>query len=159
MSTEDNKALTRRAYEALNQRNWAAFGELVSPDFVLHYASRTIQGLEAYKQFLSMYQAAFPDASVTIDELIADGDTVAVRQTFRGTHTGDLMGIPPTGKQASGTGVQITHIRNGKASEQWFNGDDLGLLEQLGVVPATLGVIPAIVDGPDSGSTSIGPSS
>ena len=136
MSTEDNKALTRRAYEALNQRNWAAFAELVTPDFVLHNASLTIQGLEAYKQFLSMYYAAFPDASVTIEDLIAEGDTVVVRQTFRGTHAGDLMGIAPTGKQISGTGVQITRIANGKAVEQWFNGDDLGLLQQLGVVPS-----------------------
>ena len=136
MSTEDNKALTRRAYEALNQRNWAAFAELVTPDFVLHNASLTIQGLEAYKQFLSMYYAAFPDASVTIEDLIAEGDTVVVRQTFRGTHAGDLMGIAPTGKQISGTGVQITRIANGKAVEPWFNGDDLGLLQQLGVVPS-----------------------
>jgi SnoaL-like polyketide cyclase len=61
------------------------------------------------------------------------------------------MGIPPTGKQASGTGVQITHIANGKAIEQWFNGDDLGLLEQLGIVPAT-------VDSTDTGGTVAGPS-
>jgi len=101
---------------------------------VLHNASTTIQGLEAYQQFFSMYFAAFPDAGVTIEDLIAEGDTVVVRQTFRGTHTGDLMGIPPTGKQVSGTGIQITRIANGKAVEQWFNGDDLGLMQQLGVV-------------------------
>ena len=136
MSTEDNKALTRRAYEALNQRNWAAFAELVTPDFVLHNASMTIQGLEAYKQFLSMYHAAFPDANVTIEDMIAEGDTVVVRQTFSGTHTGELMGILPTGKQISGTGIQITRIANGKAVEQWFNGDDLGLVQQLGMVPS-----------------------
>jgi steroid delta-isomerase-like uncharacterized protein len=135
MSTEDSKALTRRAYEALNQRNWAAFAELVTPDFVLHNASNTIQGLEAYKQFLAMYYTALPDASITIEDLIAEGDTVVVRQTFRGTHTGDLMGIPPTGKAISGTGIQITRIANGKAVEQWFNGDDLGLRQQLGVIP------------------------
>ncbi len=136
MSTEENKALTRRAYEALNQRNWAAFAELVTTDFVLHNASMTMQGLEAYQQFLSMYHAAFPDANVTIEDMIAEGDTVVVRQTFSGTHTGELMGILPTGKQISGTGIQITRIANGKAVEQWFNGDDLGLVQQLGMVPS-----------------------
>ncbi len=136
MSTEDNKALTRRAYDTYNQRNLSVFYELFSPDFVLHNASMTIQGLEAYKQWISMYLTAFPDAHISLEDLIAEGDTVVTRQTFRGTHQGDLMGIAPTGKQVSGTGILITHIANGKAVEQWANYDDLGLLQQLGVVPA-----------------------
>lgn len=135
MSTEDNKANVRRGYEALNQRNLAVFDELLTPDIVFHNASTTIQGLEAYKQFLSMYITAFPDLHFTIEDMIAEGDFVVVRQTTRGTHQGNLMGIPPTGKQVSGTGIFITHIVNGKAVEQWINGDDLGLLQQLGVVP------------------------
>jgi predicted ester cyclase len=82
-----------------------------------------------------MYLTAFPDLHFTIEDIIAEGDTVVVRQTARGTHQGDLMGIPPTGKQVSGTGITITRVVNGKAVEDWFNGDDLGLLQQLGVVP------------------------
>ncbi len=136
MSTEDNKALTRRAYEALNQRNWATFDELAAPDLVLHNASMTIQGLEAYKQFLSMYFTAFPDLQFTIEDMIAEGDTVVVRQTARGTHQGNLMGIPPTGKQVTVSGIAIVRVLNNKGVEEWFNGDDLGLLQQLGVVPA-----------------------
>ena len=136
MSTEDNKALARRAYDAINQGNLAAFYEVFTPDFVLHNASMTIQGLEAYKQWLSMYLAAFPDAHFTLEDLIVEGDTVVVRQTLRGTHTGDLMGIPPTGKQVTATGIAITRVLNGKVVEQWANYDDLGLLQQLGVVPA-----------------------
>lgn len=136
MSTEDNKALARRSYEAFNQRNWADYYELCTPDFVFHMASMTIQGLEAYKQFLSMYLTAFPDLHFTIEDIIAEGDTVVVRQTARGTHQGDLMGIPPTGKQVTVSGIAISRIVNGKAVEDWFNGDDLGLLQQLGVVPA-----------------------
>ena len=136
MSTEDNKALVRRGYEALNQRNWAAFEELVTPDLVLHNASMTIQGFEAYKQFVSMYFTAFPDLRFTIEDMIAEGDTVVARQTARGTHQGELMGIPPTGKQVSTTGINIFRFANGKGVEEWFNGDDLGLLQQLGVVPA-----------------------
>lgn len=136
MSTEENKALARRAYDAVNQGNWAAVYELFSPDFVLHNASMTIQGLEAYKQFVSMYLTAFPDAQSTIEDMIAEGDRVVTRQMFRGTHTGDLMGIPPTGKPVSGTGIVITRVANGKAVEQWSNYDDLGLLHQFGVIPS-----------------------
>lgn len=136
MSTEENKALTRRAYDAFNQRDLAAIYELITPDFVLHNASTTIQGLEAYKQWISLYLIAFPDARLTIEEMLAEGDKVVVRQTFRGTHQGDLMGIPSTGKQVAVPGIFITHIVNGKAVEQWANYDELGLMQQLGVVPA-----------------------
>ena len=135
MSTEDNKALVRRGYDALNERNWAAFDALCSPDIVFYNASTKIQGYPAYKQFISMYFTAFPDAHLTIEDMIAEGDTVAVRQTFHGTHKGDLMGIAPRGKQATATGISIFRIANGQAVEQRANYDDLGLLQQLGVVP------------------------
>ena len=135
MSTEENKAIVRRGYEALNQRNWAAFYELVAPDIVFHNASMTIRGLEPYKQFISMYFTAFPDLHLTIEDIIAEGDNVVVRQTFQGTHKGDLMGILPTGKQATATGISIFRVANGKAVEQRANYDDLGLMQQLGVIP------------------------
>lgn len=135
MSTEENKALVRVAFDALNQKNWAAFYELVAPDFVLHDASTTIQGLEAYKQFVSMYYAAFPDLHFIVEDLIAEGDRVVARYTAQGTQQGDLMGIAPTGKQVTVTNILITRIANDKAVEQWLNFDALGMLQQLGVVP------------------------
>ena len=128
--------LVRRGSDALNERNWAALDALCAPDIVSHIASMTIQGLEPYKQFLAMYFTAFPDARLTIEDLIAEGDRVAVRQTLHGTHQGDFMGMPPTGRQVTGTGISIFRIVNGKVVEQWANYDDLGLLQQLGVVPA-----------------------
>ena len=137
MSTEENKAVVRSAIDALNQKNWAAlYDELTAPDFVLHDASTTIQGLEAYKQFISTFLTAFPDTHFTIEDVIAEGDTVVTRQTFRGTHAGDFDRIPPTGKQVTASAIDITLVANGKRVEQWFNGDDLGLLQQLGVIPA-----------------------
>jgi steroid delta-isomerase-like uncharacterized protein len=136
MSTEENKALARRAYEALNQRDLAAFYELITPGIVLHNASMTIQGLEAYKQFVSMYFAAFPDLHFTVEDIIADGDKVVFRTTGMGTHKGDLMGIAPTGKQVTVSAINIIRVVNGKTVEEWLNNDDLGLLQQLGVVPA-----------------------
>jgi len=136
MSTEDNKAHVRRGFEAVNQKNLAVFDELLTPDVVFHSASTTMQGLEAYKQLLSVYLTAFPDLQFTIEDMIAEGDTVVVRYTTRGTHQGNFRGIPPTGKQVSGTGMFIDRLVNGKAVEQWINGDDLGLLQQLGVIPS-----------------------
>jgi len=136
MSTEDNKANVHRGFEAVNQKNLAVFDELLTPDVVFHSASTTMQGLAAYKQFLSMVCTAFPDLHFTIEDMIAEGDTVVVRYTTRGTHQGNFRGIPPTGKQVTVTGMFIDRLVNGKAVEQWFNGDDLGRLQQLGVIPA-----------------------
>jgi predicted ester cyclase len=136
MSTEDNKALMHRAYDALNQKNLAVLDEVDAPDLVVHIVSTTIQGLEAFKQGLWLFLTAFPDARFTLEDLIAEGDRVAVRYTFRGTHTGNYMGIAPTGKQVTQTGITINRFANGKAVELWGNVDDLGLLQQLGAVPA-----------------------
>jgi steroid delta-isomerase-like uncharacterized protein len=135
MSSEDNKDLVRRGYEALNQRNWAAFDELHVSDYVSHSAATTIQGLEAYKQNILMYITAFPDLHFTIENMIAEGDFVAVRHTARGTHQGNFMGIPPMGKQVTVTGMLIARVAHGKIIEEWGNTDWLGLLQQLGVVP------------------------
>jgi steroid delta-isomerase-like uncharacterized protein len=136
MSTEDNKALMRRWMEAFNQRTLAVYDELCAPDFVLHSASTTMQGLEPYKQNLSMFLTAFPDLQFVIEDMIAEGDRVVNRHTYRGTHTGEFFGIPPTGKPVSGTGIVVTRFANGKGVEAWSNYDDLGLLQQLGVVPS-----------------------
>ena len=139
MSPEENKALVRRTIEALNERNWAAYDEAFSSDIVLHNASRTIQGLQAHKQYVSMLLTAFPDLQFTVEDLIAEGDKVVDRYTARGTHTGALMGMAPTGKQFTATAISINHFANDKIVEQWFNVDDLGLFQQLGLVPATGG--------------------
>ena len=135
MSTQDNKALARRYIEELfNQKNLAVFDELCAPNFVWHNASTTMQGQESCKQFLSMLLSGFPDLHITIEDLIAEGDLVAERLTFRGTHQGDLLGIPSTGKQIHVTGLSITRVANGKCVEFWTNSDDLGLMQQLGVI-------------------------
>src|SRR5260370_31763868 len=95
MSTEENKALLRRAYEAANQRNLTAFFELFTPDFVLHNGSMTIQGLEAFKQLESMLLTALPDLHYTVEDLIAEGDKVAVALTARGTQHTAFLRPPP----------------------------------------------------------------
>jgi steroid delta-isomerase-like uncharacterized protein len=142
MSTEDNKALIQRINEeGLNQHNPALVDELCAPDFVFHNGSRTIQGLPAYKRYLAPFFNAFPDIQFTTEDLIAEGDIVAVRRTFRGTHKGSIMGIPPTGKQVTTTVMTFNRIANGKFVEGWNSADDLGLLRQLGLIPALFAAV------------------
>jgi len=137
MSTEENKALVRRFYEdVFNQRNVALVDELCTTHHVFHNPPTTLHGREEFKQLLSLYIAAFPDARFTIEDQIAEGDRVTSRYTFRGTHRGDLMGIAPTGKQVTVTGMIINRIAGGKSEEGWLNFDALGMLQQLGVIPA-----------------------
>jgi steroid delta-isomerase-like uncharacterized protein len=137
MSTEDNKALVRRLYEEVfNHRKLALVDELCTTNHVFHNPPTTLQGREEFKQLLSLYITAFPDARFTVEDQIAEGDRVASRYTFRGTHHGELMGIPPTDKQVTVTGITINRIVNGKSEEGWLNFDALGMLQQLGVNPA-----------------------
>jgi len=136
MSEEGNKTLVRRFYEeCFNQRNLALVDELCSTTHVFHNPPTTLRGRDEFKQLLSLYITAFPDARFTVEDQIAEGDRVASRYTFRGTHQGELMGIAPTGKQVTVTGMIINRIVNGKSEEGWLNFDALGMLQQLGAVP------------------------
>ena len=137
MSTEDNKALVRRFYEeVINQRNLDLVDELCTTTHVYHNPPTTLHGREEFKQLLSVYITAFPDARFTVEDEIAEGERVASRYTFRGTHQGELMGIPPTGKPVTVTGMIINRIVNGQSEEGWLNFDALGMLQQLGVIPS-----------------------
>jgi len=137
MSTEDNKANARRFIEEVwNRGNLAVIDEITSPNYVDHDPAMTVQGIEGLKQFVSMYLTAYPDTHFTIEDQIAEGDTVVTRWTAHGTHKGPLMGIPPTGKQVTVTGITIDRFANGKGVESWVNYDALGMMQQLGVVPS-----------------------
>ena len=136
MSTEQNKALARRLFEEVwNGKNLAVLDELVAPNFVFHNSVQTLYGPEGFKQFATTYHNAFPEAYFTIEDVIAEGDTVALRWTARGTHKGELLGIPPTGKQVTVSGITITLLSNGKSVESWGEFDALGMLQQIGVIP------------------------
>jgi len=137
MSTEENKANSRRLIERINQGDLAVIDELCAPNHVGHTPPLTTHGPEEYKQSFSMILTAFPDLHFTIEDQLAEGDKVVTRYRWSGTHKGEFMGIPPTSKQVTVTGISISHWVDDKSDEVWTNLDSLGLLQQLGVVPAT----------------------
>ena len=137
MSTEETKALAKRAWEEMfNQKNLAVVDELFASDYIYHGPQgQEFRGTETLKQLLSNYLEAFPDLHMEIKDLIVEGDKIVSRVISRGTHKGEFHGIPPTGKEVTGTIILITRIADGKFVEDWESRDDLGLLQQLGVIP------------------------
>jgi steroid delta-isomerase-like uncharacterized protein len=140
VSADTNKEIVRRLGVEPWEGNLGVIDELVAPDYVGHDpAQPEMHGPEGIKEFITGYLAGFPDGRITIDGQLAEGDMVATRWTGRGTHQGELMGIPPTGKQVTVSGITISRVKNGKVVEEWSNWDTLGMLQQLGVVPAMAG--------------------
>ena len=138
MTTKDNRALVRRFYEE-GVHNPAIFDELLAPTYVLHLpGSPPIAGIEQAKQLMVAYTTAFPDLQLTTEDMAAEGDRVAIRNTWRGTHQGAYQGLPPTAKRVTFTGTDIFRLVGGKIAEQWADLDALGLMQQLGAIP-TLG--------------------
>ncbi|HEV2713518.1 MAG TPA: ester cyclase [Gaiellaceae bacterium] len=135
--TERNKAVIRRFVEEVqNQKNWDAFDELNSSDFVNLSAPPGVPNdKEGGKMFLGAFINAFPDSYVTIEDMIAEGDQVVTKKTFTGTHTGEFSGIPPTGNRVSIQYVDIMRVRDGQIVEHWLSMDQLSFMQQLGVVP------------------------
>jgi steroid delta-isomerase-like uncharacterized protein len=137
--SEQNKAMVRRAIdEVWNRGNYAAVDDLVASDIVIHASTPAgeIHGPDGIRQFYSALRKAFPDLHFTIEDQIAEGDRVVTRWVAHGTHTGEFQGIPPTGKRGTFMGIDIDRIVNGKVVECWPTADELGLLQQLGVIPA-----------------------
>ena len=135
--TERNKVVIRRFVEEVqNQKNWDAFDELNSSDFVNLSAPPGVPNdKEGGKMFLGAFINAFPDSYVTIEDMIAEGDQVVTKKTFTGTHTGEFSGIPPTGNRVSIQYVDIMRVRDGQIVEHWLSMDQLSFMQQLGVVP------------------------
>jgi len=136
VSATTNKDIVRRLGVEPWEGNLDVIDELVAPDYVGHDpAQPDLHGPDGVKGFITSYLAGFPDGRITIEEQLAEGDLVATRWTGRGTHQGELMGIPATGKQVTVSGLTLSRLQNGKVVEEWSNWDTLGMLQQLGVVP------------------------
>jgi len=136
--SEQNKTNIRRLFEEVwNKGQLPVADELFAPTYTHHDSSTpdVVRGPESEKKRVTLYRNAFPDIRLTIEDMLAEGETVVARWSCRGTHKGELNGIAPTGKQFNITGISIARFTNGKMFEGYINWDALGLMQQLGVVP------------------------
>lgn len=136
--TEANKALVRRVYdEILNEKDYDRYEELYAEDFVSHRpppgADEGYSDLDSTKTYHRRLHEGFPDLTETIEEIIAEDDMCAVRLTITGTHEGEFMGVPATGKEVSFEAMVFSRIEDGKLAEAWGLADSLDLMGQLGI--------------------------
>ena len=136
---ETQKVMVRRFVEDVkNKRHLEQIGEIFQANYQEH--NPTVgsfgPGIEGYKNFLNHLFTAFPEDSVTIDEIVAEGDLVSYRGTESGTHKAEFLGIPATGKSATWTEIQFFRFRDGKVVEHWVDVDLFSWFQQLGVIPA-----------------------
>jgi steroid delta-isomerase-like uncharacterized protein len=139
VSEEENKAVIRRWIEAYNERDLEAEADVLAPGYVAHVPGAPgplgLEGLEAWRQFTAPFTEAFPDLRLTVEDIMAEGEMVAARVAFHGTHRGEFQGIPPTGKEVAFSSIEIDRMVDGKVAEHWFEMDLLGLMRQLGAIP------------------------
>jgi steroid delta-isomerase-like uncharacterized protein len=137
MSAEVNKAAVRHFNEAFNANDLEGAVAVFAPNAVIHNSGAPDPlNVEGFKQFGGVFRTTFPDGKLSIEDLVVEGDKVVSRVTYRGTHTGDMMGIPPTGKPVTVSAIIIDQCANGKIVESWRLFDQMGMMQQLGLVPA-----------------------
>ncbi len=137
MTTAQNKALVREFVDLINAQDLNTALTLFSPNFVDHTppAGGFPPGLEGVYAFFTMQFAAFPDARITSQDMIAEGDKVVHRMSGEGTHQGEFMGVPPTGRRITWSFIDIWRIADGQLAEHWVEADIMGVMQQLGVLP------------------------
>ena len=138
MSAEENKAIMRRYFGVFDQGNIDLLDELLASDYINHTPATPDlpTGPEGVKAVVSMFRSAMPDLRVLIEDMIAEGGKVATRYTLEGTHEGELFGVPPTGQRLSIESITVERVSEGKIREHWRVTDELGMMQQLGVIPA-----------------------
>jgi steroid delta-isomerase-like uncharacterized protein len=137
MSTESNKTVVQRFREALDAGDLEGAMAVFAPHAVVHMSSAPEPlTMEGFKQLAEVLLSAFSGGTSTVEDMMVDGDKVVSRLTFRGTHTGDLMGIPPTGKSVAISEIIIDRVADGKIVESWRLFDQMGMMQQMGLIPA-----------------------
>lgn len=136
MSADGNKSLNLRWIQAFNEGDWASEAACRSADYVAHMSGAP-EPLDAasWAGFMQAFTTAFPDARITVDDSISEGDIVASRWTITGTHRGEFQGVPPTGRNVTINGVDFSRVVNGTIAEHWAQFDLLGLMQQIGAIP------------------------
>ncbi len=138
MDAGQNKTTNRRFYEeVLNRQNLDAIEQFVNPDYTGHsFPPGLPAGPAGLRAFLGLFFSAFPDGHVVVEDMFAEGDRTAARLVFKGTHQGEFMGVPPTGKQIAVPSIDLARFENGKISDHWGGPDQMFLMMQLGAIPA-----------------------
>jgi len=138
MSQEENKAAVRRFWDGFNAHNLDEWAEVTTPNFMNHDPSLPVQhaDLATTQEMIGGLQAAFPDLKSSEDDLISEGDKIVVRRTFHGTHKGEFMDVPASGNEVTFSGIFINRLTGGKIEEHWVVFDAMGLMQQIGGVPA-----------------------
>ena len=136
MSTEETAAVAKQMMERLDQRDLDGVLALATDDAVWHGFAPEPLDNAGYRQAISAFLDAYPDSRFPIDDVIAEGDRVAIRHSLRGTHRAPFQGIAPTGKAIKVSAIATFRVVNGKVAETWLNADLLGMLQQLGAIPA-----------------------
>ncbi len=136
MSIEENKEIVCRFFElGPSSGNLDEAKKLLTSDFVLHVPLSAAPGVQGISDVVTACRAAFEHLNVTVEDMIAEGDRVAARFTARGVHKGAFMGLQPTGKSITMTGIEIFRVENGRIAELWGEANLLGLMQQLGIIP------------------------
>ncbi|GAC1367608.1 MAG: ester cyclase [Ktedonobacteraceae bacterium] len=137
MTRENNLKAQEIFGQAANSGNFDLFNDVVAPNSVDHDpAPGQVPGPEGFRQFFSELHTAFPDVQITLDHAVVDDDNIAFAYTMTGTHKGEFMGHAPTGKRVKVRGLQISKFANGKLVERWGSSDQLGIQQQLGLLPS-----------------------
>lgn len=136
MSLEENKAIARQFYKLIETGDLDLADEVVAEDYVNHNAlPGQTSGLAGYKEAISALRASVPDIQYTIDDQIAEGDKVLTRYRATGTHQGEFLGVPASGKPLTFRALVLQRVVNGKIQESWLEMDMLGLMQQMGALP------------------------
>jgi steroid delta-isomerase-like uncharacterized protein len=134
---QKNKQVVRQFFEAADRQDIEGMGQLVSStNYFFHFPGMPPMDWNTHKQFFTAFTSSFPDLRHEIVDLVAEGDKVAVRFNVTGTHKGELQGIPPTGKKVSFGAMDFITLTDGKIVEDWLNADILGVMQQIGAIPA-----------------------
>ena len=134
VTVEENKSLVQRYFDELNKGNRSYLDEYFGANYIYHGAAGDLN-IEGFKAQHDMFQSAFSDTRANVEDMIAVGNKVVTRWKIQATHTGELQGLAPTGKEVTLTGIIITRVENGKAVEEWESFDQLSLMQQLGAIP------------------------
>jgi predicted ester cyclase len=135
MSIETNKAVARQIHALMDRRDYQSIRQLCTSDFVAQAGGNPLMDFDGWEKMGDLFYGAFPDSRWKVEEAIGEGDRVALRLRWGGTHTGAFQGIPPTGKKVDIGTIIVYELRDGKVSRHWGEFDALGLMQQIGAIP------------------------